>query len=197
MNLIDIHLYKIKQALSEEERSEWAAIQGATDDELERLLHVYPQCPPLLISLLCRIGGTYHRQYPEGNVLQPILGSDVGDDFGYYLLSCDDMLKERQYKDTITERYGDWLGNTDIIDIAPEIDPQTPMNQWLCFAHCINNGGTSRLYIDFTPTEKGSEGQVVRYLHDPDSYHVLAPSFEQYLAALTQQPYDYVSEEDG
>ena len=197
MNLIDIHLHKIEQALSEEERSEWAAIQGATDDELERLLHVYPQCPPLLISLLRRIGGTYHQQYPEGCVLQPILGSDVGEDFGYYLLSCDDMLNERQYDQTIADGYGDALDDPELIDVAAEIDTHTRSSHWLCFAHCINNGGTSRLYIDFTPTEKGSVGQVVRYLHDPDSYHVLAPSFEQYLATLTQQPYDYVSEEDS
>ena len=47
-----------------------------------------------------------------------------------------------------------------------------PLNDRLCFADCMNNGGTSSLYIDFTPNEAGQVGQVVRYVHDPDSFEV-------------------------
>ena len=193
---IDTHIHKVESALNEEERSAWAAIQGASEAELARLLEAYPQCPTMLVDLLRKIGGTYHRRYPEGYVAQPIFGSDVGEDFGYYLLSCTDMLDERRYADTIAERYGEFMGQSDIIDVAPEIDIHAPMNQWLCFAHCINNGGTSMLYIDFTPTNKGTVGQVVRYLHDPDSYIVLAPSFSAYIAQLIEGDYGYVSDED-
>ncbi|BBG30359.1 SMI1/KNR4 family protein [Zymobacter palmae] len=193
---IDTHIHKVESALNEEERSAWAAIRGASETELARLLEAYPQCPAMLVDLLRKIGGTYHRRYPDGYVAQPIFGSDVGEDFGYYLLSCDDMLDERRYADTIAERYSEFMGQPDIIDVAPEIDIHTPMNQWLCFAHCINNGGTSMLYIDVTPTDKGTVGQVVRYLHDPDSYIVLASSFPAYIAQLIEGDYGYVSDED-
>ena len=196
MTIIDTHIRKIENALNEDGHAMWLAIQGASDQEIGRLLESYPWCPATLIDLLRKIGGTYHRRYPAGYVAQPIFGSDVGEDFGYYLLSCDDMLKERTYSETLVERYGDLLDAPDIVDIAPEIDIHTPMSQWLCFAHCINNGGTSMLYVDVTPTDKGTVGQVVRYLHDPDSYVVLAPSFEQYMVQLTQRGYAYVSDEE-
>lgn len=196
MTIIETHIRKVKDALNEDGRAMWPAIKGASEQEIGHLLEAYPQCPTALIDLLRNIGGTYHRRYPDGYVVQPIFGSDVGEDFGYYLLSCDDMLKERAYSETIAERYGDILDTPDIIDVAPEIDINVPMSQWLCFAHCINNGGTSMLYVDFTPTDKGRVGQVIRYLHDPDSYIVLAPSFEQYITRLTQGHYAYVSDDD-
>ena len=61
-----------------------------------------------------------------------------------------------------------------------------PLNERLCFADCMNNGGTSSLYIDFTPNEAGQVGQVVRYVHDPDSFEVIAASFEDYLQQLIE-----------
>ena len=36
--------------------------------------------------------------------------------------------------------------------------------KWLCFSDCMNNGGTSSLYIDFTPSEKGTKGQIIRVI---------------------------------
>jgi len=48
----------------------------------------------------------------------------------------------------------------------------------------MNNGGTSVLYIDFTPAPGGVVGQVVRFLHDPDSYAVIAVSFKAYLQGM-------------
>jgi cell wall assembly regulator SMI1 len=48
------------------------------------------------------------------------------------------------------------------------------MNKRLCFSQCMNNGGTSVPYLDFDPAPGGTPGQVVRYLHDPDSYEVIA-----------------------
>lgn len=42
----------------------------------------------------------------------------------------------------------------------------------------MNNGGTSKLFIDLTPSETGKKGQIVRYLHDPDELKVIADSFK-------------------
>ncbi|WP_372438687.1 SMI1/KNR4 family protein, partial [Pandoraea sputorum] len=66
----------------------------------------------------------------------------------------------------------------------------------LCFSQCMNNGGTSRLYIDFNPGAGGSVGQEVRYLHDPDSYKVIAASFDDYLKQLIDQNYEFIFEDE-
>ncbi len=49
---------------------------------------------------------------------------------------------------------------------------------WLHFSDCMNNGGTSQLFIDFFTRARGQKkGQIVRYLHDPDELVVIAESF--------------------
>ena len=59
----------------------------------------------------------------------------------------------------------------------------------------MNNGGTSQLFIDFSPSDKGVQGQVVRFLHDPDEFSVIADSFEEYLTMLMDDGYDFINEE--
>ncbi|MNC73717.1 SMI1 / KNR4 family protein [compost metagenome] len=68
------------------------------------------------------------------------------------------------------------------------------MSRRLCFSHCMNNGGTSMLYLDFEPAPGGSVGQVVRYLHDPDSYAAIAPSSASYLQQLIDRDYSFLDE---
>ena len=59
----------------------------------------------------------------------------------------------------------------------------------------MNNGGTSKLFIDFSPSEKGKKGQIVRYLHDPDEIAVIADSFDEYLEKLMEYGLDFISED--
>jgi len=59
----------------------------------------------------------------------------------------------------------------------------------------MNNGGTSMLYLDFDPAPGGTVGQVVRYLHDPDSYAVIAPSFDAYLQQLIDGDYAFIDQD--
>ena len=56
--------------------------------------------------------------------------------------------------------------------------------------------GSSKLYIDFNPVTGGNVGQVVRYLHDPDSYEVIAPDFDQYLQQLIVDQYAFVFDDE-
>ncbi|PHM28553.1 SMI1/KNR4 family protein [Xenorhabdus innexi] len=153
---------------------------------------VYPDCPVTLIELLKRVDGTYWRKYEDTTISCLLFGSDVGEDFGYYLLSCDDIIEENKHNQSIADDYGEWLEEEDIISIDDRINIHIAMNKRLCFAHCMNNGGTSILYIDFDPINGGKIGQVIRYLHDPDSYIVLADSFDEYLERLTQTDYQFV-----
>ena len=66
---------------------------------------------------------------------------------------------------------------------------------WLHFSDCMNNGGTSQLFIDFSPSAKGKSGQVVCYLHDPDELVIIADSFDAYLQMLMDGDYDFIKED--
>ncbi len=94
------------------------------------------------------------------------------------------MLEEgAKYRDSIADIYGgDANDDGELVD--RRIDIALSMNRRLCFSHCMNNGGTSLLYIDFEPAPGGMVGQVVRFLHDPDSYAVIADDFDGYLRKL-------------
>ena len=59
----------------------------------------------------------------------------------------------------------------------------------------MNNGGTSQLFIDFTPSEQGKKGQIIRFLHDPDEFRVIAENFEEYLQKLIDNEYDFINED--
>lgn len=56
-------------------------------------------------------------------------------------------------------------------------------------------GGTSQLFIDFSPSEKGVSGQIIRYIHDPDEIEVIAESFDRYLEMLINNNYDFINED--
>lgn len=59
----------------------------------------------------------------------------------------------------------------------------------------MNNGGTSSLFIDFTPSEKGVRGQVIRFLHDPDELKVIADSFDEFLEMLIADKFKFIQAE--
>lgn len=49
------------------------------------------------------------------------------------------------------------------------------------------------MYLDFSPAEGGKMGQVVRYVHDPDSFEVIASSFDEYLQQLVEGDYEFTA----
>lgn len=50
--------------------------------------------------------------------------------------------------------------------------------------------------MDFSPSEKGKRGQIVRFVHDPDEFRVIADSFDEYLQLLINTGYNFIDEED-
>lgn len=56
----------------------------------------------------------------------------------------------------------------------------------------MNNGGSSQLFIDFSPSSKGTKDQIVRYLDDADEFEVIADSFDEYLQMLMDGGYDFL-----
>jgi hypothetical protein len=193
MNLVDRFLSGLIPRLPEEDAPQWAWTEGASEADLQRLRARWPQVPDSLVELLSRVDGTHFRDYPKGEVCVLMLGSDVGD-YPYYLRSIAQIFEDQQqWDDSIRSIYEEWLEEEPEI-LGAGIDADLPMSRRLCFSHCMNNGGTSMLYLDFDPAPGGSVGQVVRYLHDPDSYAVIAPSFDAYLQQLIDRDYSFLDE---
>lgn len=194
MNLVDRFLSGLIPRLPEDDAPQWAWTEGASEADLQRLRAQWPQVPDSLVELLSRVDGTHFRDYPKGEVCVLMLGSDVGD-YPYYLRSIAQIFEDQQqWDDSIRSIYEEWLEEEPEI-LGAGIDADLPMSRRLCFSHCMNNGGTSMLYLDFDPAPGGSVGQVVRYLHDPDSYAVIAPSFDAYLHQLIDRDYSFLDEE--
>ena len=177
-----------------EKWEEFTAIaQGVSDGNLAKLKALYPELPAGLETLLRFADGTYYREYPKGTADLLILGSDM-EEFPYYLLSA------RQMMDTKDDfaRWGDYLINREYEDcpVSEGICRDMASLRFLHFADCCNNGGSSQLFIDFSPSEKGKSGQIVRYTHDPDELEIIADDFDDYLHMLMVNGYDFVHEDD-
>ncbi len=167
-------------------------MHGAGKDDIEKLRGLYPDIPDSLLQLLEIVDGTYWRKYGEEKIRLLFLGSDM-EGSPYYLLSAQQMIDT---KDNF-RMWGDYLIDREDDDI--------PVDEGICddfsklcllhFSDCRNNGGTSRLFIDFSPSAKGKKGQVLRYLHDPDEFVIIADSFDEYLQMLMDNEYDFMTEE--
>lgn len=115
------------------------------------------------------------------------------EEYPYFLLSAQQMMDT---KDDF-QGWGDYLIHREFADPVDEgICDDLDQLCWLHFADCVNNGGTSQLFIDFSPSEKGKKGQVLRYLHDPDELVIIANSFDSYLQMLIDKEYDFITEEN-
>ena len=165
-------------------------VHGASAEDLLKLKTEYPKIPQALINLLEFADGTYYRDYGDKQVIFYFLGSAYSG-YPYYLLSASQIFENRT--------------RTEVMDIDPDyfdnenfdekIRKDVESSKWLHFSDCMNNGGTSQLYIDFTPSEKGTAGQVIMYVHDPDEYKVIADSFDNYLEMLINNNYDFIIED--
>lgn len=168
-----------------------AAAQGVEEADLAALKALYPALPASLEALLRLADGTYHRDYPKGKVCLYVLGSDL-EEYPYYLLSAKQMIETRND----FQEWGGYLINREFDDPVDEkITGDLASLCWLHFSDCMNNGGSSQLFLDFSPSEQGTSGQVVRYLHDPDELEVIADSFDAYLRMLMEGEYDFIDED--
>lgn len=166
-------------------------MHGAGKEDIKKLRTLYPDVSDSLLKLLEIVDGTYWREYAGEKVAFYFLGSDM-EEYPYYLLSAEQMRQDKEalgwLDDYINREFEDVEIDEKIIDKADEMC-------WLHFSDCMNNGGTSQLFIDFSPSSKGVRGQIVRYVHDPDEMKVIANSFDDYLQMLMDSGYDFITED--
>ncbi|MEK5231958.1 SMI1/KNR4 family protein [Lysinibacillus sp. FSL K6-0232] len=184
------YFQQLQQHLPEEEQLQLQRALGATAQQLQSLLAIFPNCPQSLLELLQDVNGTYYCKHGDETLCVLVLGSDLGD-YPYYLKSVEQIVADYHNEhESIAERYQDYL---EYVEVDDKIAMDVPLNKRLCFADCMNNGGTSSLYIDFSPNKGGQMGQVIRYVHDPDSFEVIASSFEEYLQQLMAEDYEFAA----
>lgn len=110
-------------------------IEKEKREEEKGLVKEYPDIPQTLIDLLKYTNGTY-----EDNIY--FLSSDVnGGGYPYYLLSSNQIIETKNEAvgycaDMINREYDDAVVDERIIDNSKNAN-------WLHFADCMNNGGTS------------------------------------------------------
>jgi len=193
--LLETYLAGVRERLPQESLDELALASGASAQQLDQLRQAYPLCPDSLLRLLATYNGTYYDAYPGGMVLVYLLGSDVFE-YPYYLSSVKQILEDKEANQrSIADIYGHYLEEDPGI-VDARIDATVRQGQRLCFSHCMNNGGSSKLYVDFSPTSAGKSGQIVRFLHDPDNYQVIADSFDEYLQMLIDEDYGFLIEDN-
>lgn len=197
MNIAEKYIQGLKEAYSARQgealwRDFEKTARGASRRDIQALRRLYPEIPDSLVELLEIFDGTYWREYPGGKVHFLFLGSDI-EEFPYYLLSARQMIE----KDGYFASWGDYIITREYDDVPVDrgVCDDLENMRWLHFADCMNNGGTSQLFIDFTPSAKGKKGQIVRYLHDPDEAKIIADSFDDYLQMLIDRDFDFINPE--
>lgn len=171
------------------------------EDEI-KLLEMYPEIPASLVELLEFADGTYWRKYGDEEIAFYFLGSDVDEGgYPYYLYSAQQLIEDNDmdYGDNFADLFY-WYeeevaqGETDLF-VDQRIRSDGSRCEWLCFSDCMNNGGTSSLFIDYTPSESGKKGQIIRFLHDPDRLDVIADSFDDYLKMVMDKNFAFIQPE--
>lgn len=199
MSIARQYIEGLKQAyISNEAQEYWQdfdkLVHGVSVEDTENLKKRFPKIAESLIELLQFVDGTDWRTYKDKELAFIFLGSTLGD-YPYYIHSAQQMLDG----DRDIEFLRDYINR----DLDPEwgitidekiIDDFTQVN-WLHFSNCINNGGSSQLFIDFSPSDKGKIGQVVMYVHDPDELVVIADSFDDYLQNLINDGFSFINED--
>ncbi len=198
MNIAQKYIEGLKMAYYENGgKKQWdnfeKIMHGSSKEDLEKLQVLYPDVPDSLLQLLSIVDGTYWRKYAGEKVTLLFLGSDM-EEYPYYLLSAQQIMDT---KDNF-QKWGDYLITREYDDIPVDEGVCDDLNKlcWLHFSDCMNNGGTSQLFIDFSPSAKGKKGQVLRYLHDPDELVIVADSFDEYLQMLMDNGYDFITEDN-
>lgn len=193
MNIAEEYFEGLKKAYEERRADEWtefmSVAHGASDEDISALKAKFPDAPDSLIWLLKRVDGTYRREYAGKKRRLYFLGSKL-EEYPYYMLSAEQMAKLAGIPAGIDEIIDGEFGERD-----ERIINDSRKGKWLHFSDCMNNGGSSQLFIDFSPSDSGKYGQVVMYVHDPDEVRVIADSFDEYLKMLIDYGFDFIMED--
>lgn len=121
----------------------------------------------------CKDGSGYafHILYP-GN-------AETEECTPFYMMSLDEIRETKQYFCERDEKLSEYYSAEEISKLDPEIKPYLFHKPWIPFATMA--GGSLYLMLDFDPSEQGSYGQIIMYVHDPDFVYYITDTFTNLL----------------
>lgn len=158
----------------QEKYNNYKNILGATEEDFIRLEERYNIKLPNDFKEFYRYkngsGYHFHILYPdfEGEHIEP-----------FYLLSIDEIIEEKDNYYNDDELMSDYYDEDEISELDERIKPYLRNKNWIPFAALA--GGSLYLLLDYDPTAKGSKGQIISYIHDPDFIYYVADNFEELL----------------
>jgi hypothetical protein len=188
-NIVDNYINGLKEIYKEKKEDDIAFINRTTEEEIDLIKKHYPDVPNEFVDFLKKTNGkiTINK---ENHAYRTTMFSIHEGDITYHLCSINSMLEHAQYKDqTLAELYP-WFLDEDSDDsesATPEMDLFVPIGDRLNFASC----GYSELYIDLKPSLLGKVGQIICYIHDPDSYFLVCDSFSELLKESIESNFQY------
>ncbi|WP_299779030.1 SMI1/KNR4 family protein [uncultured Formosa sp.] len=196
-SIADRYISKLKKAYYKAKgKAVWdhfESVKHGASQDIDQIKAIFPDVSEALLHLLQFVDGTYWRTYGDDDITLFFFCSDMVE-YPYYILSSAQIIEN---KNVAASYYSDYIERAyEGVPIDEKITNKSEHLKWLHFSDCMNNGGTSQLFIDFSPSEKGTKGQVVRFLHDPDEFKVIADSFEDYLQMLMDKKMDFINEDD-
>lgn len=97
----------------------------------------------------------------------------------FYMMSLDEIRETKQYFCERDEKLSEYYSAEEISKLDPEIKPYLFHKPWIPFATMA--GGSLYLMLDFDPSEQGSYGQIIIYVHDPDFVYFITDTFTHLL----------------
>ncbi|PQP81919.1 SMI1/KNR4 family protein [Paenibacillus sp. PCH8] len=154
---------------------EYLLMKEASDDDLNQFEKVYG------IRLPSDFRTFYRSKDGSGYGLHILYPGDAekGRCTPFYLMSLEEIRETKLYFCEVDEKLEEHYSAEDISHLDPEIKPFLFHTSWIPFATIA--GGSLYLMLDFDPTEKGTYGQIIMYVHDPDFVHYLADTFTDLL----------------
>lgn len=98
----------------------------------------------------------------------------------FYLMSLEEIRETKQYFCEVDEKLEEYYSAEEISQLDLEIKPYLFHKPWIPFATIA--GGSLYLMLDFDPTEEGTYGQIIMYVHDPEFVYYLTPTFTDLLS---------------
>lgn len=187
-SIAEKYIHGLKEKYYKVDYSKWEEFEssrlGAHNSFIKDLIVKYPEVPKSLIDLY---------EYTDGSISMYFLGSDIKG-YPYYFNTLLDISMGSSVLKSVFRTIDEHKENNTKID--ERINKDTSKLHWLYFSDCMNNGENSRLFIDFTPSDKGQVGQVIRYSKDTNEFVVIANSFDEYLRFLIDNNYDFIGDDN-
>lgn len=97
----------------------------------------------------------------------------------FYMMSLDEIRETKQYFCERDEKLSEYYSAEEISKLDSEIKPYLFHKPWIPFATMA--GGSLYLMLDFDPSDQGSYGQIIIYVHDPDFVYFITDTFTNLL----------------